>query len=405
MSVNKGLGVSRVNRGVFNKVTAVMMLVLFITMMAVSAGADELDEAREAQKELEDQIKEEKQELDSRFTREEQLKHELSSLDRQLREIHSELGELNINISITEENIEKTSSELMQAQENLELHEELLLTRLRVMYERGAVNYIEVLLDAVSFSDFLTRFFNLRIIAQNDLFLLEKVEEERDTIVSKKEELQQNMNSLQGMRRQVSVKKEEKETTRSDRSLVLGDLQEAIQMSQQAIEDLEKDAAELSKEIEKILEERARQREEEGGSSSGYEGDRPEGKLAWPVDGKCYVSSPYGTRSDPFTGSSAFHGGIDIATYGQHNKIFAAEDGKVMFARYSSGYGNYIMIDHGGGLMTLYAHLHKMHVSGGDIVTRGQTIGLAGTTGRSTGIHLHFEVWENEDRVNPNNYL
>jgi len=128
--------------------------------------------------------------------------------------------------------------------------------------------------------------------------------------------------------------------------------------------------------------------------------DLPHVNLLWPVDSPYYITSPFGWRTSPFTGETQFHGGLDIGTFGQPNEIYAAESGTVIYAHNSGNYGNYILIDHGEGLMTLYAHLSIMKVEAGENVNRGDTIGRAGDTGCNE-VHLHFEVWFNGARVDP----
>jgi murein DD-endopeptidase MepM/ murein hydrolase activator NlpD len=149
----------------------------------------------------------------------------------------------------------------------------------------------------------------------------------------------------------------------------------------------------------------------EGGSASGNLGLNPgaatgTGSLSWPAPFSTRVTSRYGTRSDPFTGESRSHSGIDIDGYGcEGSAVTAADGGTVITATYNDGYGNYIIIDHGNGMQTLYAHLSGMAVGEGSSVSQGQTIGYVGATGRATGTHLHFEVFVNGSRTDPAGYF
>jgi murein DD-endopeptidase MepM/ murein hydrolase activator NlpD len=141
------------------------------------------------------------------------------------------------------------------------------------------------------------------------------------------------------------------------------------------------------------------------------------GRLQWPMESPYVITSPFGWRRDPFTGAQAWHGGLDIAPYyGAPNYILAAEAGRVILAGWNGGYGNCIMIDHGNNVVTAYGHMSSLLVKTGDWVSRGKRIARAGTTGNSTGVHLHFEVWDynrpalrsgypNDRRHNPEEYL
>jgi len=382
-------------------VIVALFLVSMISPVYAGNSLEDLREERETMEEkretIEERREEEEEELEALKSEEEELKMELKELNDEVEDLEEELENLESDIEDKEEEIEQTERELEEAEERLEYHEDLLSDRMRVMHERGNVSFLEVLLDSTSFADFLTRLQYLQTLTQQDILLVEEVEQERMAIEDKKEDLEDQRNELEGMRRDVVNNKEDLDRTIASRSNVLEDLEVAMEETRQAMEELEEEAAVLESEIEEIRQEQ-RRRESVG--------ERPEGELLWPVEDPCYITSPFGYRSNPFGGGRTFHGGLDIGTYGQPNRIYAAEDGEVMFTRsQQTGYGNYIMVDHGGGMMTLYAHLRSMDVSEGEQVTRGDTIGRAGTTGASTGVHLHFEVWIDGERKDPMNFL
>jgi murein DD-endopeptidase MepM/ murein hydrolase activator NlpD len=174
-----------------------------------------------------------------------------------------------------------------------------------------------------------------------------------------------------------------------------------------AIEDLEREAQQLDAVIRKLIAE----------ASNKFSG--LQGVLQWPIEPPTWISSNYGWRRDPFSGAQAWHGGVDIAPHhGAANHILSAAEGQVIFSGWNGGYGNCLMIDHGNGTVTLYAHMNSLLVQAGDVVERGQQIARAGTTGYSTGVHLHFEVREynkppvrsypsggSDHRYNPMNYF
>ncbi|MFY9115190.1 MAG: peptidoglycan DD-metalloendopeptidase family protein [Dethiobacteria bacterium] len=364
----------------------VMVLITCTLITPVWAGENKsIDEARQEQERIEQQKAAEEEKLQSRRSREEELKEELNTLDRELRKIRMELNRLNREIRTTEKDIAIAEHELREAEERLKYQEELLAKRLRVMYKRGNVSYLEVLLESSSFADMLTRFYYLKVIADNDLMLIEKVEEERSIIIAKKEELEEKKGELESARRTVADKKEEADRNVAARSRVLNELNKEIQKIVQHLSDLEEAGKKLEDEIKRL-------------NMSG--GQRPTGALLWPVEGKSYLTSKFGPRW------GQLHAGIDIGTYGEAKPILAAESGEVFKVVYSLvGYGNHVVVNHGGGMTTLYAHMSSISVKKGQSVRRGDRLGKAGNTGHSFGVHLHFEVRINGVPVDPYGYL
>lgn len=361
---------------------AILVLLTFVTAVA-PAFASELDKKQQEKQEIDRQLEQQQSSLKQQRKSEAELKGELNKLDLRLRELKAELERINREIAVTEEEIAQAETDLARAEEEFAYKEGLFKRRLRAIYEQGYVSYIDVLLGASSFGDFLTRFNNLRIIASNDQRLVEEIRAERDRIEAMKEELEQQKNRLEGMRRQTLAHQDEVSRVVSTRETVLKELQQEIARNLKAIKDLEQE----SQRLENIIRDLMR-------GSGGSGGSGVSGKLCYPIEPATWVSSGFGWRRDPFTGATSWHGGVDIATYGRANYILAAESGKVILARWNGGYGNCIIIDHGGGTATLYAHLSSISVGAGQTVSRGQRIGRAGTTGNSTGVHLHFEVRE-----------
>jgi murein DD-endopeptidase MepM/ murein hydrolase activator NlpD len=400
-----------------------LLALLFIASSVMPVYAGLLQEKQQERQEISRELEKERKNLRAQQDREQALKQELKELDRNLAALKEEQNRLSREIARTEEEIAQTEEELEEAEERLERQDNLLKRRVRAIYERGSVTYYEVLLNATSFSDFLTRLIHLRTIAANDMRLLKEFQAERDRIQAEKVKLEQRRNELESMRRQSLAKEQEIQRTMSTREAVLADLQQEIASRIKAIQELEQEAQRLDNLIKQLI------------SESNLGG--VVGKMAWPVQAPYWISSGFGWRSDPFTGAKSYHGGIDIATYGGYNPVFAAADGKVIFSGISTaggsyntapgydagrsgltGYGSYIMIDHGGGTVTVYGHLSQRFVAVGQVVTRGQQIGRVGSTGYSTGPHLHFEVREYEKapyryyssgapdyRYNPMNYF
>ncbi len=363
----------------FTILASILVLLTFATTV-LPVYATEIENKQQDKRNIDRQIEEKKSDLKQQRKDEAALKVELDRLDRRLRELQTELDEINEEIAVTEENIARAEVELAAAEKEFAAKEELFKCRLRSIYEQGYVSYIDVLFGASSFGDFLTRFNNLRIIAANDQRLVDEIRAERDRIEAMKEELERQKGELEGMRRQILANREEVERVTITREAVLKDLQAEISRKLKLIQDLEEESQRLGSYIQSLI------RKDGGGGVSG--------NLCWPVEYPNYITSGFGWRTDPIVGGSKWHGAIDIGTYGMPNYIFAAEAGRVSLAEWNGGYGNCIIIDHGGGTATLYAHLSSYLVSRGQIVSRGQRIAKAGTTGYSTGVHLHFEVYE-----------
>lgn len=365
--------------------------IVILTLFLFTAGiapvlaitTDEIESRKQELEEIEKRRRDEKSALEQRLNREVALKEELIQLESRIHELRLEQERLAREIAAVEAEIGQAESDLAEAEDNLRYQEELLNLRLRAIQQHGLVSYIEVLFDSSSFSDFLTRLHNLSIIASNDIRLIEEIQAEKQIIQAWKEELEDKRDNLDRMRSQVAANEAELKRAADDRVALLGNLQGEILSNLKAIEDLEREAQELDALIRQLIAEAASQ-------FSGLQG-----LLHWPIEPPTWISSGYGWRRDPFSGARAWHGGVDIAPHrGAANYILAAADGKVIYSGWNGGYGNCIMIDHGDGTVTLYAHMSSLLAQKGAIVAAGQQIGRAGTTGYSTGVHLHFEVRE-----------
>ena len=370
--------------------TSYFLILLLSLLIAASfatpafAVITEQIEAKQQELEaIEKKRRDEKSALEQRFNREASLKQELTYLENRLQELQQEQERLAGEIASVEKEIAFAEAELAEAEEQLRKQEDVLKMRLRAIQQHGLVSYLEVLFVSSSFPDFLTRLHNLSMIANNDLNLIEAIQAERDLIQARRDELEEQKNGLEAMRSQVVANEKEIEQSTLDRVVILEQLQDEIAGNLKANQDLENEAQQLDSLIRRLIAE----------SESQFSG--LSGALHYPIEPPTWVSSGYGWRNDPFSGARAWHGGIDLAPHnGAANYILAAANGKVIFSGWNGGYGNCIMIDHGGGTVTLYAHMSSLLVNVGDIVSRGQRIARAGTTGYSTGVHLHFEVRE-----------
>jgi murein DD-endopeptidase MepM/ murein hydrolase activator NlpD len=361
------------------------------------------------QKRLEDRGKQ----LAESQNEEKRLEGDLMKLERSLSLLRRDLNELEKTIKETEQNIEITEQQLADAEEQVELRDNLLRKRLRAIYEKGETGYLDVLFDAYSFAEFLTRLNDLKLIAENDLKLLEESFAERAAIQEKKDKLEEEKERLLNLKVERLNRREELNKQQAEREALLDTVQKNIEAQEKAVRELEQEAQKIETIIKQLQEEMRRQTER----------FTPSGKLLWPLAeyGTSWITSGYGPRVHPITKRPGeFHGGIDIgiprtrwpgsSSYnGNPVYIRAADNGIVIYAGISGsltyGYGRVVIVDHGKGLATVYAHCHTILVAPGQEVARGQHIAIVGSTGSSTGPHLHFEVRINGERQSPMGYF
>lgn len=263
--------------------------------------------------------------------------------------------------------------------------------RLRDIYINGQINYLDVLLGAKDFSDFSSRMYLLKRVIASDISLLEDLKKKRAELEANQEILESNMAKIKVVHSEVSSKQQLVAQKTSEREAAYNDA-----LAEQ--ERLDEEYNELMATSERIA--NMIRNLESGGTissssivSSGY---------AWPIAGE--ITSPFGWRVHPVFGTEKFHTGLDIAAdYG--DPIVASNSGTVIYADWMGGYGNAVMIDHGGGIVTLYGHNSSLAVYDGQQVAKGQIIAYAGSTGYSTGPHCHFEVRIHGEVTDPLDYL
>ncbi len=322
-----------------------------------------------------------------------------NDLSRQLGETTAAIGVVNDRLESlaaqqesTQRHIDWNGIQLAAAERSLRLHDELLKRRLVDIYENGDLTYLNTLVASRSFSDFVERWEDLRLlIAANERTVRSRKVAERRVAAIEAElertrmELQQEETAQDEARSQLNSLADER------RNLVqLASVQRRSVASQVA--EIESLSASEEASLESLILEREREMAAEhraAGIAGGVETQGGLGSFSWPVTGT--ITSPFGWRSNPFGGAPEFHQGLDIAAP-SGTTVTSAASGTVIMAQWYGGYGNYILIDHGGGYSTGYGHLSAIYVSVGQSVQRGQAIGAVGSTGQSTGPHLHFEV-------------
>ena len=363
-----------------------------------SSLADVNEDANAKKQQLEEKmskISQEKSEIDKHVKNTKALKNQKlgikKNLDKQVSQKKDEITALSKKITALNSDIHKKTTEILDKEKEIEKNKDLLKFRIKAGYMTPKVSQVESLMDQNKFSTALTFVEYTAKIADHDEKVISNLNDDLNEIKDRKHQIEINM-------RQVEQNKAKIESIKSDLDKQVSQISAEVYNIQKQEEAYLKDAANLKKQMDQLQAEIARiciQNSE----STPYVG----GEFAWPVPGYYSISSPYGPRS--FDG---FHTGTDIAGKGIYGKnVIAANDGKVTFINTTGKgpYGNYVMVSHGGGIVTLYAHLSSFSCSFGQIVTKGDVIGHIGSTGFSTGPHLHFEVRVNGKHTNPMAYF
>lgn len=405
--------------------------ILFVMLIPVSsdkgeASTAEIRKIEEQLKALEEQKKQAERNAARAAERIQEIgserqtvSEEINVLLGQIDESELQLLELETSIAEQEEELEIAQTDLENTIVRIEERDNLLRSRLHLMYTNGAVSYLEVLLESTSFSDFLGRFDALKSLVNQDQEILksnrrdkELLEQQTSQVESMLIQLAADYEEIEILRRDLMNQQYQKEVMIASLNQEEEDLVHVTEEQEQILIEAAKKEAELQQRKNRIEEEEARRKREEERLRQLQRQNQltglPEGgKFSYPLPRSYRLSSDFGNRVDPITGrKGAFHQGIDFAAPSGTN-VLAAGSGRVLVAEWYGGYGNTVIIDHGDGYWTLYAHMrnNSISVKVGDSVTTGDKLGEVGTTGRSTGNHLHFEVRKNYEYVDPKPYL
>lgn len=357
----------------------------------------EKEEAERKATEAEQKIIQIQQQREATIAELNQVMDEKLALEKQLVDKQNEIDQQELTLSETE-------TELVEATESAEARDKLLKSRIRLAYMSGSVSYLEVLLQSTSFADFLDRFDAVRSLVGQDKGILDAIREERQRLEEKKEEVKQMLIDLSKQYEELSVIKTEYLQKEEQYKVMIAQFNAEEQHFEQISEEEQQRFIEESmRESELIKQQKIAEEKIKREQMNFYNG----GKLGFPLplDANFYVSSPFGYRIDPITGQQgAFHNGVDLAA-ASGTDILAAESGIVVRSGWYGSYGQCVIIDHGNGLMTLYAHASKLTVDAEEIVSKGDKIAEVGKTGRVTGNHLHFVVFVNGEPVEPSDYI
>lgn len=326
-------------------------------------------------------------------------KAEINKMDSSIASLNKDIDNMNAKIKSAQAKIDTATEELNEAIEKYNEQEDSMNKRINAVYKNGtSLGYIEVILNSASFSDLMSRADILQKILDYDVNMLKDMKQKREAIEDKKVALEKDKAELVAMKSGIEKKKNELEKSKKDRQVLLAAVSRDASALKSNIDAEEATAKKLQKELTALLV-----------SKGKYDGNTFPVlmKSDFPNGISPRISSGFGSRKDPITGvMGAFHSGIDISTSKQVNiPVYAISSGTVVLAKWYGGYGNAVVIDHGSGLSTLYGHNNKLLVKAGDKVEAGTKIALSGSTGRSTGPHVHFGVMKNGEWVDPSPYL
>lgn len=373
-----------------------------ITSESIKEKEQQKKEAEALKKQIQSQISDAKalkKELESLKS---DVANYITTLDTQLSDIQAKINELNELITAKEAEIEQITIELNEAIATEEAQYAAMKKRIQFMYERGDNFYLEIMFSAKSFGDFLTKADYIDMLEEYDKNKLEEYRATREWTQLCKDTLEAEKATLDEAKAVQESEQATLEELLKEKENELANYNSQISSKEKQISDAEAEYAEEVAVIEQLEAAILKEKKEIASSMSTiiYDG----GQFCWPCPSYVRVTDEYGWRTDPISGSSSFHSGLDLGAPGG-SPILAAYDGVVVSATYNWSMGNYIMIDHGDGLYTIYMHASALYVKEGDIVVAGETIAAVGTTGRSTGNHLHFGVRLNGSYVSPWNYL
>ncbi len=388
-------------------------LALYLAMAALSGPVYATSADIKKAKDQVSTLEEEKKKMEQTLNQLESLKADTESyvrkLDSNLNTLNGELTDLENRIGQKEEEITAAQAELEAARETESHQYEAMKLRIKYMYERGETSFVDLILQSDSISQMLNRTEYVSKITEYDRDMMVKYGQAKDEVAAREAALEAERQELLALQESTRAKQASVKQLMDDKQTELTAYNRKIASAEEDIKGYEADIKAQEDQMKKIeaemkrKEEEARKKAAEAGKTYTVK-DLGNISFKWPCPSSSRITSNFGDRESPTEGASSNHKGMDIgASTGAD--ILAAADGEVVISTYSYSAGNYIMIDHGGGVSTVYMHCSQLLVSKGAKVKQGQVIAKVGSTGYSTGPHLHFGIRSGGTYVNPRNYV
>ena len=368
------------------------VLIQFISMLFALAADDDLsalqqkiDALNQERNQLTSQRKSVQKEKDSELMQKAELEKSINGLSSDISTIDGKISELDVDI-------EEKELEIQVLQMQVDAQTVMYLQQIREVHEYGPTGMLDVLFGAASLTEFLTQRDRAAEMAQYQESVINALKENKESVLEIKASIELDRAMQENLRLEVQKKRLEVESKQNEVNKTINALDGDLSRYKKLIEENEKEEEKLQDELKKRL-------------AAMKKTDFVGGEFIWPTPGYTRITDDYGMRTHPITGKKKMHTGMDIAAAGG-TQILASNSGTVVIAEYNSSWGNYCVIDHGDGIATLYAHMQKSAlVKVGEVVVKGQKIGIVGTTGLSTGNHLHFEFRENGEHTSPYKYV
>ncbi len=367
----------------------VLIAVLMMTVMILPVNADQLSDQQNLLDSLNKRLEATQKNLNQASRAEKTILGEVEGIEQNAEQTQQDIDELTSKIARLQSRIATLNKEIKVHQDELDKQVAILGERLVVIYEQGDTSYLEVLLGSTDIKDLITRMDMLSAIIGQDKELIDDINLRKRDLDNKKADLDVQQRELESARVTLVEKKKQLAEQLKLKKETLSSVQQEKAKYAQAMQELERASAEAEAMILRL---------------QGKGGSIGTGTYIWPTPGYRNITSSYGMRYHPILKVNKLHTGIDIGAP-SGAKIVAADSGTVIYSGWLGAYGNTVIIDHGAGISTLYGHQSARLVGVGAKVTKGQTIGKVGSTGWSTGAHLHFEVRKNGNPINPRSYI
>ncbi len=385
-----------------------MVMVTLLCMALIIPGADastqsEIDDLKDEAAAIDERKEEVQQRLDQLSDDKEEAMARKEALDEQCAVIQEEIDNVSAQITEYDTLIAEKEAQIAENEAKEEAQYELFSKRVRVMEENGSISYWEVIFKATSVPDLLSRIDFINEIMDYDERIMEDLRTTRQQLAQERQELEDAKAAQVAAREELTERQNELETQRAEADALMQKIQAESDEYQDTLDALDQEEEDIQARIVELS------KQTTSGTSNATTGVvtswMGSGGYMWPEKVSKRITSPFGPRSSPGGIGSTNHKGVDIGGVGYTTQVLASKAGTVIVSQYSQSYGNYVVVSHGSGNTTLYAHMSQRLVSAGQNVEQGQVLGITGSTGNSTGAHLHFEITEGGVRVNPLNYL